>query len=279
VPSCHHAYQDSKRDARSSRLTLAHRFNEWLMSWVPLAFERWSYRPSRSRHLVSVSRGGIADLERYFPSVNDRASVIPSAVDLNEFRFDPAQRDAVRERERIGPDELVAIFVGGDWGRKGLRLAIEAVARAGRWHLLVAGAGDVERYAGVARDLGVAERVHFCGHSADAVALYSAADAFLLPTSYETFSLVAHEAAAIGLPLLVTRVNGVDELLKDGENGWFVGPDSSEIAERLVYLANNPEVRRRMAEAARATRKTYTWQDMAEDYERLYMQIAGVRDA
>jgi glycosyltransferase involved in cell wall biosynthesis len=275
VHFCFHAYEASKRAPRSSRPTAAHRLNEWFMSWLPLLFERLCYRPSRSRHLVSVSRGSAADIRHYFPSVNRNVSVISSAVDLREFRFRPEAGAEVRERESIGPDEVVAIFVGGDWGRKGLKVAIEAVARTRDWHLLVAGSGDLERYRRIAEECGTGDRVHFCGHSKDAAALYSAADAFLLPTSYETFSLVSYEAAAIGLPLLVTNVNGVNELLVDGENGWFVQPDSEDIAARLDYLAEHPEERRRMADAARASRRTYTWQDMAEDYERLYYGLAA----
>ena len=66
-------------------------------------------------------------------------------------------------------------------------------------------------------------RLHFLGSVDQMPRLYAAADAFVLPTSYETFSLVTYEAAAAGLPLLVTRVSGVEDLLADGLNGWFIG--------------------------------------------------------
>ncbi len=52
--------------------------------------------------------------------------------------------------------------------------------------------------------------------------VYELADAFVLPSSYETFSLVTFEAAASALPVLATPVNGVRELIEDGHNGFLI---------------------------------------------------------
>ena len=49
---------------------------------------------------------------------------------------------------------------------------------------------------------------------------------------------MTHEAAAMGLPLLVGRVSGVEEILVDGENGWFVGSDPQGIARRVAGTSN-----------------------------------------
>ncbi len=84
------------------------------------------------------------------------------------------------------------------------------------------GAGDEDRFRAIARRSGLAGRVEFIGAQLDPAPYYAAADAFVLPTAYETFSLASYEAAAAGLPLLVTRVNGVEDLLVDGETGWFI---------------------------------------------------------
>jgi UDP-glucose:(heptosyl)LPS alpha-1,3-glucosyltransferase len=59
------------------------------------------------------------------------------------------------------------------------------------------------------------------------------ADVFAFPSHYETFAIVAYEAAAAGLPLLATPVHGVEDLLVDGENGWQIEPDGEVIATRL----------------------------------------------
>jgi glycosyltransferase involved in cell wall biosynthesis len=116
--------------------------------------------------------------------------------------------------------------------------------------------------------------VTFTGPTPDPRPFYAAADAFLLPTAYETFSLVTYEAAAAGLPLLVTRVSGVEDLLVDGRNGWFIEPDAERIAGRLGELAGDPERRRSMGDAAREDSARFDWQGVVESYDRLYRSLA-----
>jgi glycosyltransferase involved in cell wall biosynthesis len=71
-----------------------------------------------------------------------------------------------------------------------------------------------------------------------------AADAFTLPSFYETFSLVAFEAAAAGLPLLVSPLYGVEEFLINGENGFLIEPRTEAIQEGLQrFTAAAPAVR------------------------------------
>ena len=89
-----------------------------------------------------------------------------------------------------------------------LDLAIDAVAQTERWNLLVVGGGHRGEYMQRAYELGVAERVRFAGLTDDVPAYLAAGDVFILPTEYETFCLVAFEAAAVGLPILVTPVSG-----------------------------------------------------------------------
>jgi UDP-glucose:(heptosyl)LPS alpha-1,3-glucosyltransferase len=105
--------------------------------------------------------------------------------------------------------------------------------------------------------------------------VYAAADAFVFPTTYEAFPLVVLEAAASGLPLLVTRVNGVEEVLEDERSGWFITRDAADIARRLNAFRSDPELRRRMGLKARATVATYSWQSMADAYLDLYAELSS----
>ena len=111
-----------------------------------------------------------------------------------------------------------------------------ALVDAEEWHLAVAGRGDDAAYRQFAANSGVVERLHLLGVVSDAPMLYHAADAFVLPTSYETFSLVTYEAAASGLPLLATAVSGIEDLLVDGVTGFRITYDSPQIAARLRQL-------------------------------------------
>src|SRR5205823_427201 len=102
------------------------------------------------------------------------------------------------------------------WQGKGLAVAIEGVVEATGWQLVVVGAGDEPRFRHLSARLGGADRVTFVGATTVPGRYYAAADAFVLPTAYEAFPLVALEAFATGVPGLVTRVNGVEDFHVDG---------------------------------------------------------------
>ena len=95
----------------------------------------------------------------------------------------------------------------------------------------------------------------------------------MFPTAYETFSLVVHEAAAAGLPILVTRVSGPDELVAPGVNGWFVERSADEIAARLGELEADPALRQRMGTAARESVAPLTWDRVRRAHVALYAEV------
>lgn len=275
VHFCHHGYRAAGGSPQTSRQSPVHRFNAAASAWMTRAAERFCFRPERTRRLATVSHGVARELERFFPAYGGEPSVIPNGVDRASFAPDPRARAEVRARLALGSDDLVALFVGGDWERKGLRFAIEAVAAADGWHLLVVGHGDKARHRALASRFGAGDRVHFVGDTAEPARYYACADSFVLPTAYEAFPLVALEAAAAGLPLLISRVNGVDELIEEGRNGWFVEREWPGIAERLRRLSADPELRIEMGRAARDSSARYTWGRVVDAYVKLYETLAG----
>jgi UDP-glucose:(heptosyl)LPS alpha-1,3-glucosyltransferase len=76
---------------------------------------------------------------------------------------------------------------------------------------------------------GCVDRVHFAGRLADPTPAFHAADVFALPSAYESFGLVVLEALAFGLPVVVTDVGVVPEVVDDGVNGFVVTADAREI--------------------------------------------------
>jgi glycosyltransferase involved in cell wall biosynthesis len=167
----------------------------------------------------------------------------------------------------------VAAFLAGSWPSKGLDVALQAVARTPPWTLLVIGDGDRERYEAVAAELGAADRVRFVGRQPAPARFLAAADAFVFPSAYETFSLAVLEAGAVGLPLVVTRTAGTAELVRDGENGRFVERDPAAIAAVLAELAADGERRAAMGERARATAVAYGWPRVVDGYARVLDEL------
>lgn len=273
VHFCHRAYHAGSPAPRARRASIPYRLNAAVAAWMSRTAERCCYRPRITRRLVAVSSGVARELAEHFPAMDGAVEVIPNGVDAAAFAPDPGHRAAMRARWELSAGELVALFVGGEWERKGLRHAIEGVARAPGWRLVVLGKGDTEHYAALAGRAGAGERVRFEGGVADPTPYYAGADGFVLPTAYETFSLVTYEAAAAGLALLVSRVSGVEDILVHGRNGWFIDRDADLIAKRLQELAGDGALRASLGAAARAEALRFEWSRAVEAYERLYRDL------
>jgi glycosyltransferase involved in cell wall biosynthesis len=274
VHFCHAAYRDLGAGLRPGRPGTFGRLSAAASAKMALLAERWCYRRARVRSVIAVSDGVRDEMARHFPTLADQMTVIPHGVDSDRFRPDPSARRVIRAQHELTDDDLVAVFVGGDWQRKRLALAIDAIAQTDRWKLLVVGHGHRPAYEEQARDLAIAERVCFVGLTDDVPAYLAAGDVFLLPTEYETFCLVAFEAAAVGLPLLVSRVSGPDVLIEPGHNGEFIDGDASRTARLLGGYA---DVERRVAhgEAARARAQRFTWEQAIASHLALFAQLAS----
>jgi glycosyltransferase involved in cell wall biosynthesis len=274
VHLCHAGAREHDLAPRAQRATLPYRVNAAVVRRLALAMERRTYRPGRVRRLVAVSGGLARELRAAFPAVADRVDVIPNGVDTGRFRPDAEAREAVRAEHGLPDDALVAVFVGGEWSRKGLRFAVEALPHAPAWRLLAVGQGDAEEIAALADRLGVADRVTVRGPRPDPERVFAAADAFVLPTAYETFSLVTYEAAACGLPLLATPVSGIEDILRDGVTGLTIERDGDSVARGLRAL-EDPARRRAMGAAAREAAGAFGWDAVVDGYVATYRSLAG----
>ncbi len=263
--------------ATPSRASWPFRLNAKVSALLGRAAERVCFPLNRPRWFVCVSEGVAEEVREHFPALAERTIAIPNGVDLNTFAPGSRSEEAVELRAAldIDPERRVAIFVGSEWQRKGLEPAIRALALVDGWLLLVVGGGDRDRYQTLAQELGVADALRWVGVSRDVAPLFQIADALVFPTSYEAFPLVALEAAASGLPILATPVNGVRELVSDGVNGFLITTDPRDIAGRLRMLAEDPALRERLGRAARDAALEYSWEKMVERHHRLYSSLAA----
>lgn len=271
VHCCHQAYR-----AMPGRPTRLFRWYGKTVGVLKRATERLCFRTNSTASFICVSDGVAEEIRAHYPAA-DRVVTIHNGVDTEAFAPRARDPEALVLRAGLGmPEErLVVAFVGGDWEHKGLRSAVEALTHAPEWDLVVAGRGHTPRYQEVADSLGVGTRVHWLGVVQDIQLVYELADAFVLPSSYETFSLVTFEAAASGLPILATPVNGVRELIRDGHNGFLIAAQPREIAERLGQLAADPALRMRLGHAARQSALEFGWEEMVTKHHELYVELAA----
>lgn len=226
--------------------------------------------------------------EEVFGELPGEWSVVHPGVDAERFAHDPKARAEIRAMHGIGPEDFVMLFVGMNFGPKGLGPLMEGFAefrrrepgRAAR--LLVVGRGPVPEFERRATKLGIRQDVIFAGVQVHGIErYYSAADAFALLSEFETFGMVVLEAMAAGLPVLVSDRMGASDLVRPGEQGFVVPAkaDPEVMGERIAAILD-PLAGRRMGEAGRQVAERQSWQRVADAVDRVYRdRLAAVAHA
>jgi glycosyltransferase involved in cell wall biosynthesis len=193
--------------------------------------------------IVVPSRGLASELMQTYPELDGKRIVqIPNPVDIKNFAR-PEAFDSKPIREGLGFDfdDIVMVFVAlGNFERKGLRLLLEALAalQCPTAKLLVVGGGqsEIREYAQVRDKLGLSGSVVFVEFQADVRPYLWSSDLFVFPSAYEIFPLAPLQAAAAGLPIVTTRLHGVEEFLQNGVNGWLVDREVGALMHTLSQV-------------------------------------------
>ena len=187
-------------------------------------------------------------------------------------------REHLRSESGVADDDVVVLSVGRLVFDKGLDVLIRAVTAAGdsRLRLVFAGSGpDEAALIELARDLDVWLLIRGDLPEAALADEYVKADAFALLSVHETWGVVVNEAAASGLPLVLSeRVGAARDLLRDGENGFAVpSGDVAATAAALKLLAEDPALRRAAGERSRELVRAWGYEPSVESF------VASVREA
>jgi UDP-glucose:(heptosyl)LPS alpha-1,3-glucosyltransferase len=223
-----------------------------------LSLERTMFASERLRAVIANSERGKGEILRRFGVPEEKVRVIYNGVDLG--RYHPGRREeagtSLRKRLGVAENEPVFLFVGSGFERKGVgfltRAAVNLAGKGARFRVVVVGKGSARRYLREAGEGGKNGGLLFTGPVAGAEEFFHGADAFVFPTIYEPFSNACLEAMAAGLPVITTVVNGVSEILKDGESGFLLEDpaDAETLAERMEKLLSS-DLRKRMGAKAR----------------------------
>jgi len=218
---------------------------------IGLTQETLALKSKRWRVILPVSKGLAGRVQPQL-SAEKKIRVLPNVLDAS--RFNPqvreSQRPAARAELKASAHDFIFIFVStGHYQRKGLWPAVQSLQACRETartecglnlRFLVVGAGDRAQAALILQlDATVPdwrEWVQLIPPTKDVERWYAASDAFLFPSHYETFSLVALEASACGLPLLITAYDGHEMYLQDGINGCLLPLDVEGMTERIRHF-------------------------------------------
>lgn len=233
-----------------------------VMDMTPLQMEQmgalYGYTRARSRFLGSWKRRATQLLyekaTHFFPWNDWVAGSLVMDYGIPAHRITPVSPGVDTRLYRPGDaraeeSPVRLLFVGGDFNRKGgdllLKWASETRVR-GDWELHVVTRDPVPEH----------PRIHIYrdlkNHSPELIRLYQTSDLFVLPTRADCYSLVALEAMACGLPVVISDLGGISSIVRHGETGLLMGDPSRQLGPFLEELIGNSSLRRSMGEAALA---------------------------
>jgi glycosyltransferase involved in cell wall biosynthesis len=203
--------------------------------------------------LVAVSpevRDELLDLGIGRPS---QYRVIPLGLDLDKLLAVGGRSGQLRASAGVGADVPLIGVLGRLVAIKDHATLFHAVAAIPRAHLAVLGDGELRSsLVALARQLGIAERVHFTGWWADVPAALSDLDVVVLSSRNEGTPVALIEALAAGRPVVATGVGGVRSVVQDGETGWLCPPgDPTRLAQLVERVLDRPLDAARMAAEGR----------------------------
>ena len=235
------------------------------------------YRSRRIHRLVvNLTTVDEAALRSTYGSIGPQSVVIGNGVDLDVWSM-PTDEERLEARGRLGlaPDDSMVLFVGHEFGRKGLPELIDAVAALPDAHLMVVG-GTVDLIAAQERmpsAQAMGARLHFLGAQPDPRGAFIAADVFCLPSAYESYGLVVLEALACGVPVVGTRTGCLPDVVVDGVNGALVERTAADVRAGLerVLAGDRAAIRA----ASRAAAAAHSWSGVAQQYLDAFRALAA----
>jgi len=202
--------------------------------------------------------------------------IIPNGIESENFK-DLSKVD-FRNGIKINNSENVLLFVGTLKAVKGVEYLIQAMnvirEKKPNTKLLIAGEGEERaRLEGLSKKMGLENYIYFLGRidNKNIPKLMLSSDIFILPSLSEGLPVTILEALASGLPIVATRLEGVAEIIKDGQNGFLVDiKNPKQIAEKILFLLSDGNAKKNISFNNIKKSEKYSWDSIANKLTEVY---------
>lgn len=214
----------------------------------------------------------------------DKIFTVYNGIDL-ESEMEYVSKEKFLERYNISADgKLIVGIIARLDAVKDHETFIRAAYKVLQYRkdvvFLIAGKGnEEERLKSLVEELKIEDHIYFLGFVKDPYSFFNAIDINVLTSISESFPYVILEGARLKKTVISTNVGGINQLIKDGYNGWLIQVgDSDALAEKIIYLMENRQEIKTMGENLfESVRKNFSSKNMAEEHYKIYKQILEYR--
>lgn len=248
----------------------------------------WHYRRfvpkfiRRADHILTVSDFVKKEVEKYFPEAKGKITSVHNGIRDGFKALNSEEQDIVRMKLTDGKEYF--FYLGAIHPRKNIHGLIEAFdlfcAQNPQFnHQLVIGgrlawqSGPVDK---ALRNARFRNRIHLIGSvdEAQLPLIVASANAIVYMSLYEGFGLPIIEAMQSGVPVITSKDTAMDEIA--GDAAVLADPESSQsIADALLLVTSNSELRKKLIEAGKERVKSFSWDLAAREIYLILMQLAG----
>ena len=242
------------------------------------------YLVNQVDHILVSTQDEKHHLVNLYQASPDKITIIPPGVDTQKFH--PIPQAKARQHLSLPPNTHLLLFVGRIEPLKGLHTLLKALhllQPTPNLSLAIIGGGDdpdndleLNRIKQLAQNLHLNNLAIFLGskNQDNLPYYYSAADMTIIPSSYESFSLVALESMACATPVIASDVGGLKTLVKHHQTGLLIPSNQPQpLAKAIHLLLSHPDFKASLGDTAHSQAQAYSWHKLTPKFIKLYQKI------
>lgn len=255
-------------------------FNKWQPWPLRLLFQLAEILTSKvTDGFIMVSRANAEEALSLGITRGKKTVLIRSGISLKQFSFNPELRGRIRKELGLKDDSRIVTQISCFKPQKApldfVKVASQVAKVETNVSFLLVGDGILRPHVeSEIRRFGLEGRVHLLGWRRDIPEILHDTDVLVLTSLWEGLPRVLPQAMAVGVPAVVTAVDGSPEAIRDGVNGFVVRPrDVDGMAERVVRLLRDPDLRLKMGEEGRRRVGEFDIEEMVRKQEDFYTEL------
>lgn len=213
--------------------------------------------------------------------IKSSVEIIPSGINIDNFANDIGKKEEIRKKYQIKSNDILLITACRLTKEKNLEFLVKSFIRVAEKQknvkFMIVGDGAVKKdLEKMTKDFGIQDRVIFTGlvNRNSIIGLYQASDIFVFASKTETYGLVVIEAMAAGNPVVAVKASGIEDIVKNGEDGFLTSEQEDEFADNILKIVNNNELRRKMSVNAKNNSRKFGINPWVEKIVNLYKSLS-----